>query len=79
MSALERAITTAGGITALANAIKVTPQVVVNWRKRGVPTERVRAIVQATNGEVSAHDLAPDLFPEGFEFPPESAPIERVA
>lgn len=62
MSALERAIAKAGGLTALAAAIKTTPQVVVNWRKRGVPAERVLDIEAATGGQVTRHDLRPDIF-----------------
>lgn len=67
MSALERAIEHVGGLTALANAIKTTPQVVVNWRKRGVPAERVIDIEVATRGEVSRHELRPDLYPRDAE------------
>ena len=69
MSALDRAIKVAGGLTRLADRIKVKPQVVANWRKRGVPANRVLAIEAATtdrNGRprVLRHDLRPDLYPE---------------
>lgn len=30
-----------------------------------------KQIVRATGGEVSPHDLFPETFPSGFEFPPE--------
>lgn len=73
MSALQRAIDEAGGVTALATAVGVTPQVVVHWRNRGLPVERVKAVVRAVENKVSAHELAPEVFPEGFEFPPETA------
>lgn len=62
MSALERAIERAGGLSALASAIGVTPQVVVNWRKRGVPPERCAEIERATEGTVTRADLRPDIF-----------------
>ena len=71
MSALQDAIDTAGGLTALAKAIGVTPQVVVHWRNRGLPVDRVRDVVLATDGKVTAHDLMPSMFPAGFEFPTE--------
>jgi len=66
---IDRAIEAVGGLTKLANKLDVYPQVIVNWRKRGVPAERVIAIEQATcdaNGRprVLRHDLRPDLYPE---------------
>lgn len=70
MTALERAIKLAGGLTSLANRIGVTPQVVANWRKRGsIPPDRVLQIERATedqNGRprVLRTDLRPDLYPE---------------
>lgn len=72
MEALERAIEAAGGLSALAGAIDVSPQVVSNWRSRGrVPPERCDAIERATNGAVTSHELRPDIFT--------SAPSERAA
>lgn len=62
MSALERAIAKVGGLSALAEAIKTTPQVVVNWRKRGVPAERVLEVEAATGGAVTRFELRPDIF-----------------
>lgn len=70
MKALERAIEVAGGLTKLADRLEVSPQVIVNWRKRGnVPPDRVLAIeaatVDADSGlpAVTRHDLRPDLYP----------------
>lgn len=61
---LERAIETAGSLKDLADRLNVTPQVVVNWRKRGnVPPDRVLAIEAATDGKVTRHELRPDLYP----------------
>ena len=64
--ALERAVTQVGSQAALAKAIGVTPQHVWNWinRDKRVPAEKVIAIEEATSGEVSRHDLRPDLYPE---------------
>lgn len=64
MSPLERAIEAAGGLSALADKIKATPQAVNNWRERGVPPERCRDIEAAVDGTVTCHDLRPDVFGE---------------
>lgn len=34
-----------------------------------ITVERAKQIVVATNKEVKAHDVLPELFPVGFEFP----------
>ncbi|MBM3512855.1 MAG: pyruvate, phosphate dikinase [Alphaproteobacteria bacterium] len=62
-SALERAVTEAGGVAALARAINVTPQAVSQWDK--VPAERVLAVEQATGARVTRQELRPDLYPGG--------------
>ncbi|MFC2974726.1 transcriptional regulator [Azotobacter bryophylli] len=70
-SALERAIRVAGGGRALARKLGVSPMAVSQWKKRGVPAERVPAVVRATDGAVQAHELRPDL-PELFPVPADS-------
>lgn len=63
MSALERAIKIVGTPSQLAEAIGASPQVVQNWRSRGrVPPERCTDIEHATGGEVTCHELRPDIF-----------------
>ncbi|MBL8630438.1 MAG: pyruvate, phosphate dikinase [Rhodospirillaceae bacterium] len=62
-TALERAITEAGGVVSLARAINVTSQAISQWDR--VPAERVLAVEKATGGKVSRHDLRPDLYPSG--------------
>jgi len=62
-NALERAVTEAGGVTALARAINVTPQAISQWDR--VPAERVIAVEQATKGRVTREELRPDLFGTG--------------
>ena len=59
---LERAIAVVGSLSDLAKAISVSPQVVSNWQKRGIPANRVLDIERATNGVVSRHELRSDIF-----------------
>ena len=63
MQALERAVATIGGLSKLASRIGVRPQVIVNWRSRGIPAARVLDIERATEGKVTRHELRPDLYP----------------
>jgi DNA-binding transcriptional regulator YdaS (Cro superfamily) len=41
-----------------------TPEAVTNWKRRGIPPEHCLAIQKATKGEVTVHDLRPDVFGE---------------
>lgn len=70
MTALDKAISAAGSATELAKRLDVTPQNIFNWRKRGVPAERVPDVVDAAGGAVLAHELRPDL-PRLFPAPVE--------
>lgn len=63
VKALERAIQIVGTQAELARRIKTRPQVIQNWRGRGIPAERVLDVERATGGQVSRHDLRPDLYP----------------
>lgn len=63
---LGRACEKVGGQKALADRIGVTQSMVWYWlekAKKGVPAEYVQAIEAATKGEVTRHDLRPDIFP----------------
>jgi DNA-binding transcriptional regulator YdaS (Cro superfamily) len=62
MQALEKAINAAGGLSKLAKMLEVKPQVVHNWRVRGIPAERVLDIERATG--VPRNKLRSDLYPE---------------
>lgn len=64
MTPLDKAIEQAGGLSVLAGRIGASPQAVLNWRKRGIPAERVLDIEKATDGHVSRHELRGDLYPE---------------
>lgn len=61
---IDLAIKAAGSLTDLAKLLGVDIQVVHNWRKRGIPVDRVPAVEQVTS--VPRHKLRPDrpdLFP----------------
>ena len=58
---IDRAIRLAGGVTALSEHLGIAPQVVSNWRTRGVPAERCPDIEEATAGAVRCEDLRPDI------------------
>lgn len=59
---IETAIETVGSAKALAKKVGVTPMAITQWKTRGVPAHRVRAVVEACDGAVSAFDLRPDIF-----------------
>lgn len=63
MSALDQAIKAAGGLSALAKRLGVKPQVVWNWRRRGIPAEWILEIERATDGKVTRHQLDAKLYP----------------
>jgi len=58
---LQRAIVAAGGVSRLAKQLQVTSQAVSQWSK--APAQRVLEIEKAAGGEVTRHDLRPDLYP----------------
>lgn len=57
MNALDKAIEVVGGTTALAKRIGVHPNVVTNWKTRGVPAEQCPAIEKATDRQVRCEEL----------------------
>jgi DNA-binding transcriptional regulator YdaS (Cro superfamily) len=62
-AAAQRAIEIAGGASALARLLDITPQAVGQWRV--VPPERVLQVERIT--KVSRHDLRPDVFGDAPE------------
>lgn len=64
MSKLDDAVNYFGSKAKLADKLEVTPMAVVQWFKRGVPAKRAVQIEEATKGEVTRHDLRPDIFGE---------------
>lgn len=67
---IDLAIDAVGSLTDLAKRLEADPQVLVNWRKRGIPAERVLEVEKATIEpgsdvpKVTRHQLRPDLYPE---------------
>lgn len=62
---LERAVKAAGGQTALAARINRAQGHVYYWlrhAKNGVPPSVAIEIEAALNGEITRHDLRPDIF-----------------
>ncbi|WP_447593586.1 YdaS family helix-turn-helix protein [Aquipseudomonas campi] len=59
---LETAIAAVGSAKTLAEKVGVTPMAITQWKTRGVPAHRVRSVVNACGGVVSAFDLRPDIF-----------------
>jgi DNA-binding transcriptional regulator YdaS (Cro superfamily) len=55
---IQAAIERVGTAKALADLIGVSPQVVSNWKTRGVPPEQCKAIEAATG--VTVKDLRPE-------------------
>jgi TorA maturation chaperone TorD/DNA-binding transcriptional regulator YdaS (Cro superfamily) len=64
--ALEKAIAIVGGQTQLARLLGVKQANVWHWLKKAerVPGEYVLAIEKATGGQVTRHQLRPDLYPD---------------
>lgn len=63
--AIDRAVKLMGGQSALGRACGTNQAVVWYWlnRARRVPAEYVLRIEAATDGQITRHDLRPDLYP----------------
>jgi len=63
MKPIERAISHAGGVTKLAEQLKVSPQAIYFWRdgKRGIPADKCPDIERSTGGIVTCEALRPDV------------------
>lgn len=63
MTPLDQAISAAGSMSELARRLDLTFQHIQQWRRVGqVPAERVLQVEAAIQGQVSRHDLRPDVF-----------------
>lgn len=85
------AIEAVGSLTELARRLDVDPQVIVNWRKRGIPVHQVPNVERATiergaddqpieggMPKVLRHELRPDK-PDLFPPPDQASERERAA
>ena len=61
LEVLEKAGKAVGGVPELARGLGVTPQAIYQWPR--VPAERVLGIERLASGEVTRHELRPDLYP----------------
>jgi DNA-binding transcriptional regulator YdaS (Cro superfamily) len=66
ISALARAVRICGSQSELARRIRVKQQNVWSWlnKSKRVPAEACKAIEDATGGQVTCHELRPDVFGE---------------
>lgn len=70
---IQRALSIVGSQKKLADACGVSQPAVHKWLNGGmVSPEKVKAIVNATQGNVKAHEIRPDL-PEIFPNPDQAA------
>lgn len=61
-SAAEAAIQKLKGPSRVAKKLGILPWAVSKWTKRKIPAERVRDILDHFPGEITAHELRPDLY-----------------
>lgn len=63
-NAIRKAVSIAGGQSALAKRLKVSQSLVWQWcvGRLKVPAERCLAIETEADGQVSRYDLRPDVF-----------------
>lgn len=61
MSYLDDAIKLSGGLSAFAVLMGESPQVINNWRARGVPVHRCPKVESIVGGRVTCEQLRPDV------------------
>lgn len=64
VNAIRRAIDLAGGVPSVAAACRLSKQAIYKWVTDGLPANRVLFLEQATGGQVTRHELRPDLYPQ---------------
>lgn len=50
-----------GGPAAVARMVGVKSPSVIEWRRRGIPSDRCPAIERATEGKVTCEEMRPDV------------------
>lgn len=53
----------AGGPVAVGRLFGIAGQAVSGWYVKGIPADRVLTIAEATQWQVTPHDLRPDIYP----------------
>lgn len=80
LAALKKAISVAGTTYALAELLNYKQSRISMWVTRGrVPAEECRAVEQATGGQVTRHDLRPDVFGQAVSQGPVSTSATEAA
>jgi len=63
MDAFKKIKSVFGSQSELARRLNIEPMTVSQWKTRGrIPAERVPSICEASGGEISPHELRPDLY-----------------
>ena len=63
MHALTRLEEVFGSQAELARTLNISRMAVNKWRRR-IPAERVLDIYRVTNGEITPHEMRPDIYPD---------------
>ena len=72
MDNLDKALKLAGGPTAVINAFGYRSTMTISqWRKRGIPAERVIPLSRLTGWHITPHMIAPALYPHPQDGLPE--------
>tara|TARA_R100000900_G_scaffold143143_1_gene125613 strand:+ start:1060 stop:1269 length:210 start_codon:yes stop_codon:yes gene_type:complete len=50
--------------TRLANQLKISRSAVSAWKKTKIPANRVLAIYRLSKGEITPHEMRPDIYPD---------------
>lgn len=61
---VEKAASILGGVDQIADAFSVSPQAVYKWINKKIPANRCLEMEKLTNGEITRHQLRPDIFGE---------------
>jgi len=64
MDGLSRVIDIVGSGTKLASLLDVNPMTITQWKRRGVPAERVLDLVKASGCIVKPYEIRPDIYPD---------------
>lgn len=69
---LEPAIAYFEGQAGLAAAFGLHAMAITQWKRRGIPVERVLEISRLTKGKVQPYQIKPNLFKDFVYMPPPS-------